>query len=359
MDPRWEKLGKVLVEYSVSVGRGEKVLISMGEVDSFPLCRAVHEAAVRAGALVQVIFLSESLNHSVLAFGDDAQAGWVPEVEASAVEWADVYIGLRGASDLHLHDSISDSRMTAHRKAMGVISSLRWKKKRWVLCRIPNEHFARQAGTDVDTIMDMFFSACFVDMAALATTMRKAADRMEGGRMVRITGPGTELEFSIEGRRWVVADGKINMPDGEIFTAPVHETMNGHISFEHPGVFGGRLMEGIRLEWKSGRLVSASARTNEAFLHQILSTDEGASSVGEFAFGFNEAIDRFSNDILFDEKIGGTLHIALGRSYPECGGTNLSALHLDIIKDMREHGAVFLDGKKIYERGCFLPEAGA
>ena len=354
MDPRWEKLGNLLVGYSVDVCRGDRVLIAMGELDSYPLCRAAYAAAVRAGAYVQVIFNSETLDQALLEFGNEGQIGWVPEVEARAIEWADVYIGLRGAYNLAIHASVPDSAMSLRRRAVGEISALRWKKKRWVLCRVPNELFAQQAGTDFDSMMDMFFASCFLDMEKMKADMRKAAGAMGRGKQVRILGKNTDLEFSIAGRSWTVADGKINMPDGEIFTAPIHETMNGYISFEHPGVFGGRLMEGIRLEWKNGRLVSATADKNEAFLLSVLHTDQGASSVGEFAFGFNEAIDRFSNDILFDEKIGGTLHIALGRSYPECGGTNKSAIHLDIVKDMREEGSVYLDGALVYEKGRFL-----
>ena len=152
----------------------------------------------------------------------------------------------------------------------------------------------------------------------------------------------------------MVGDGKLNMPDGEIATAPLTETIDGQIYFEFPGVLGGRLMHDIRLRWEQGRLVEASASTNQDYLQAIVATDAGASLIGEFAMGTNPHVTRFCKDILIDEKIGGTVHIALGRAYPECGGTNQSAIHWDIIKDIRQQGAVYVDDRVVLERGQFF-----
>lgn len=165
---------------------------------------------------------------------------------------------------------------------------------------------------------------------------------------------GTDLRFSVEGRRWKVSDGSRNLPGGEIFTSPINDSVNGHITFEQPGILGGRLVSGIRLEWQDGELVSASASENEEFLQRVIATDGGAGKIREFAFGTNYDIDRFCKDIFFDEKIGGTIHIALGRAYPEVGGTNKSAIHWDIVKDIRQEGVVYLDGKPVFEKGNFL-----
>jgi len=170
---------------------------------------------------------------------------------------------------------------------------------------------------------------------------------------VHIVGKDTDLSFSVEGRKWMVADGKNNMPDGEILTAPVNETLNGQIYFEFPGVLGGRLMHDIRLRWEQGRLVEASASTNEEFFKSIINTDPGASLLGEFAMGTNPGVTLFCRDILIDEKIGGTIHVALGRAYPNCGGTNESAIHWDIIKDIRKEGCVYVDGKAVLQNGKF------
>jgi aminopeptidase len=201
---------------------------------------------------------------------------------------------------------------------------------------------------------DMFFDACFLDWSAESQRWQAQAEKLNQGALVRITGRETDLSFSVEGRKWLVFDGRINMPDGEIYTAPVNETLNGSIYFEFPGVLGGRLMHDIRLGWEDGQLIEASASTNEDFLQRVLHSDEGASRLGEFAFGLNPHVTRFCKDILIDEKIGGTIHIALGRAYAECGGTNQSSIHWDIVKDLRHEGAVYLDGRTILKDGQLL-----
>jgi aminopeptidase len=169
-----------------------------------------------------------------------------------------------------------------------------------------------------------------------------------------VRGRDTDLTFSVKGRKWLAADGRINMPDGEIMTAPVETSVDGVIRFEFPGVLSGRLVRDIRFEWNKGRLVEAVSSTNQDFLAAVLATDGGSSSVGEFAMGTNMAVDRFCKDILIDEKIGGTIHVALGRSYPECGGVNESAIHWDIVKDLRSEGEVTVDGTPVLRSGDFL-----
>ena len=354
MDPRWRQLGSLLVNWSAQVKPGEKVMIAMGELDSFPLARGVHEAVIRAGGYPQIQFLSETLRHQILKHGSEEQLSRVPDIEAFGMEWADVYIGLRGASNLHEHDDIPAARLAQNQKAIGVVSTMRWQKTRWCLVRVPNAAFAQQAGTDEETITEMFFNACLLDWEAESATWREWALRLDKGKRVRVTGKGTDLSFSVEGRTWQPADGRINIPDGEIMTAPVEGSMDGEIHFDLPGVLSGRLVHDIRLRFEKGRLVKATSSTNQDFLTNVLATDPGASVVGEFAMGTNMAVDRFCNDILIDEKIGGTVHLAMGRSYPECGGRNKSAIHWDIVKDIRREGSVLVDGVAVLEKGSFL-----
>ncbi|MBW7886034.1 MAG: aminopeptidase [Caldilineaceae bacterium] len=354
MDKRWRQLADILVNYSVKVAPGERVMIAMGEVETFPLTHALYEACIRAGAYPQVQFLSETLRHSLLKHGDEAQLGWTPEIEAQGMAWADVYYGLRGAYNLHMHDDIPAGRLAINQAAMGRVSTLRWQQTRWCLVRVPNEAFAFQAGVDHDTIEEMFFAACLLDWEQESKKWARWAERLNQGKTVRLVGKETDLTFSTEGRRWMVGDGTFNMPDGEIATAPVTETLHGYVTFEWPGVLGGRLMHDMRLRWEHGSLVHASASTNEAYLERILATDAGASLLGEFAMGTNPHVDRFCKDILIDEKIGGTVHMALGRAYPESGGTNQSAIHWDIIKDIRQEGAVYVDGQVVLEGGRFF-----
>ena len=354
-DPRWKAVAEVLVHYSTEVQPGERVMIAMGEIETFPLAHAVYEACIKAGAFPQVQLLSEKLRHSLLEQGSAEQHNWVPEIEAQGMSWADVYFGLRGAYDLSMHDDIPASALAANQEAMGKISTLRWQHTRWCLLRVPNAQLARQAETDLKTIEDMFFAACLMDYPAAAQKWREQARRLQGSETVRIiAGDETDLEFSVRGRQWMVFDGKINMPDGEIYTAPVNDTLSGRIHFELPGVLGGQLVHDIRLEWKNGELINVGTSSNEEFLWRILKTDAGSSLLGEFAFGMNPHVNRFCKDILIDEKIGGTIHLALGRAYPECGGVNQSSIHWDLIKDLRQNGEVIVDNVPVLSDGKIL-----
>jgi aminopeptidase len=354
MDKRWKELGALLVSHSLRVKPGEKVIIAMVEIETYPLVLAAYEACIRAGAYPQVQFLSEELNRLVLKHGTQEQIEWIPGVEEYGMEWADVYLGLRGAHNLDVFWDIPDNRVADFRRSLGTVSSLRWQKTRWCLLRVPNAALACQAGVDEETITDMFFDACLLDWKNLSAQWHRFSAILAHGETIRVVGKKTDLSFSVQGRRWDVADGKINMPDGEIATSPVESTVDGEIYFELPGVIGGRLVHDLHLCWKKGTLAEAKSSTNQEFLEALLRTDDGARRIGEFAFGTNPAITYFCKDILLDEKMDGTVHIALGRAYPDTGGTNRSAIHWDIIKDMRQEGSVYLDGDLIYQNGKFL-----
>ena len=354
IDPRWQQLGDLLVNYSMAVKPGEKVMIAFIELETYPLLQSIYQASIQAGAYPQVQFHSEELNRILLKYGNAEQIGWAPEIEAYGMEWADVYFGLRGAHNLDVFWDISSDKLALLRKAMGKISTLRWQKTRWSLLRVPNAALAQQAGVDENTIMEMFFNACLLDWQEVSQEWRRYAGWLSQGKQVRVVGKGTDLSFSIEGRGWDVADGRINMPDGEIATAPIENSVHGTITFDFPGVLGGRLMHDIRLTWEHGRLVEAKASTNQDFLQSVVNTDAGASLIGEFAIGTNPEVKIFCKDILLDEKIDGTIHIALGRAYPSVGGTNQSSIHWDIVKDMRQGGQIYLDSELIYQHGKFL-----
>ena len=354
MDKRWKRLGDLLVNYSMEVKQGEKVIIAMKEVETYPLMHAVYEACIKAGAFPQVQFISEELNHLIMKYGKQEQIDWVPEIEAYGMEWANVYFGLRGAHNLNVHWDMPAKKLSAHRSAMGKISTMRWKKTRWCLLRVPNAALAEQAEVDEETITDMWFNACLMDWSKVSQEWQRWADILNQGKQIRIVGKETDLSFSIEGRTWEVDNGKINMPDGEICTAPSADTAKGKIYFENSGVLGGRLVHDIRLRWEKGKLIEATSSTNQDFLKAIVKSDPGASKIGEFAFGTNPYLNIFCKDILIDEKIGGTIHIALGRSYPNCGGHNESVIHWDIVKEMRQEGQVYLDNKLIFKNGKIL-----
>ena len=354
MDFRWNQLADVLVNYSTRVQKGERVLITMMEVDTFDLVRAVHASVIKAGGLPFVELQSAYLERDLMRFGSDEQVDWVNEMHTQGMEWADVYIGLRGARNPHEFAGVEPKKIMAHKRAMGVISSKRNDSTRWVLIRVPNESFAQQAAIPLDEMMDFFFNATLRDWARESARYQEINDVFQAAEQVRIVGKETDIHFSTRGRIYEVADGHLNMPDGEVFTAPVDDSAEGHVYFEFPGVYAGQLISGIRLEFIGGEVVKASADTNEELLHQLIAMDDGAKRLGEFGVGVNFGIDRFSYDILFDEKIGGTVHLALGRAYAENNGINKSALHWDIIKDLRQEGEIYLDGRKIFEKGRFL-----
>ncbi len=353
-DPRWDQLADVLVNYSTEVKSGDRVQITMMETDTLPLARAVYRAVVQAGGLPNIEFQSAYLERDLMLYGNKEQLDWIPEMSSHGMEWADVYIGLRGARNPHEFKDIGADRITAHKRALGKVSAMRNELTRWVLIRVPNESFAQQSETPLDEMMSFFFNATLRDWAAESKRYVELQQIFQAATQVRIVGLGTDLSFSTAGRIYEAADGKLNMPDGEIFTAPVDDSAEGEIYFEFPGVYVGQRVEGIRLTFSKGEVIKASAESNEELLLQLLNMDEGAKRLGEFGVGTNFGIDRYCYDILYDEKIGGTVHLALGRAYHECNGVNESALHWDIIKDLRKQGAVYLDGAKVLENGKFL-----
>jgi len=350
-DNRWVDLADVLISHSTSVRESDRVLIIMRETGTFPLAREIYRLAVARGAYPQTLFASALFDRDKLLSGNDGQAEWVPELFRNAMEWADVCIDLRGAANLYELSGIDIRLISLHRKAEGVISALRTAKTRWVIVRVPTETLAQQAHVSTDEAMSVFFNACLQDWTKESHRLKRMARSLTGAHSVRVLSADTDLTFSVEGRTFVGEDGRINMPGGELYTSPVEESVEGHITFESPGVFAGLLMERIRLQFHHGRVLSASAETNANFLQSILEIDDGARSVGEFGIGTNRGLTFFSNDILYDEKIFGTVHIALGRSYKECGGLNESALHWDIIKDLRQAGTLLVDGRPVIENG--------
>ncbi len=353
-DPRWNRLADILVNYSTGIRPGEKVLITMMETETLPLARAVHAEAIKAGGLPHVEFQSAYLERDLMLYGNREQLDWVPALQAYGMEWADVYVGLRGARNPHEFTGIAADKIAAHKRAIGKVSAMRNELTRWVLVRVPNESLAQQAGTSLDEMMDFVFQATIRDWQKESKRYRELMQVFQAGERVRIVGKETDISFSTRGRIYEVADGHLNMPDGEIFTAPVDDSAEGVIYFEFPGVYVGQQVKGIRLTFDHGCVSKATAESNEELLQALLKMDEGAQRLGEFGVGTNFGIQRFCYDILYDEKIGGTIHLALGRAYAENGGVNQSALHWDLIKDLRQEGEIYLDGRKVFENGKFL-----
>ena len=356
MDRRWNSLGEILVNKSAKIKPGEKVMIAMVEPEAFELAKAVYEEVVKAGGYPQVQMLSEEFKHSILKYGNTSQISWVPDIEMWSMQWADVYIGLRGAHNLGELGEVSVDKLAVQQEAMGKVSKARWENTRWTLVRIPTEAFAVQANCDLPSLMDMFFDASFVDSEKEAKKWSKISEKLEKGKIIRIVGEKTDLSFSVEGRKWFSDfEEPINVPAGESFTSPICSSIDGTIYFENPGILGGKLMKDITFTWKKGKLISASSSTNQEFFHSIIFDNPGAQTIGEFALGTNREMTRFCTDILFDEKIYGTMHMAMGRAFKIAGGKNDSSIHWDIIKDTRLPGStIYLDGEPILKEGEFL-----
>ncbi|MCF7927481.1 MAG: aminopeptidase [Spirochaetales bacterium] len=353
IDPRWTDLADILVEYSTGVKEGDSVLILMRELHTYHLARAVAGAAAVKGARAQVLFTSAELEGDLMRFGTMEMIHRGSGAAEAAMKWADVCVDLRGAHNLAAYSGISPERMTGHRKAEGRLSALRTSTTRWVIVRVPSPEFAQQAGKSFDAVMGEFFTSVLLDWEYESEKYHQLAKVLEGAKEIRIETPDTKLVMSTEGRTYLVEDGHINMPGGEVMSSPVEDSVNGIIAFEEPAVYWGELVYGLKLEFRNGRVVDFEARTNQDLMYRLLDMDEGARGVGEFAFGVNRRITGFAKDILLDEKIFGTVHIALGRSYAECGGKNQSALHWDIIKDIRRGGKVLVDGIVVLEDGRY------
>lgn len=351
-DKRWSQLGETLINYSLGVKPGEKLMIAMYEVESYPLALAVYEACIKAGGYPQIQFMSEALKHKVLQFGNEEQISWVPEIEAYGMEWADHYLGLRGAFNMYECYDIPVEKIAAYQRAQGIISTLRWQKTNWAIIRVPNERFAQQAKVSYEKIMDMFFEACNLDWNKHVLQWQRVADILDQGTRIRVVGNRTDFSFEFPGEKWKVSENKINIPDGEFYTTPKWDTVQGHIYFEFPATLGGRIINDLYLEFTDGLVSKVEASSNREFVEHILSNNEpGARRVGEFAFGTNPAIDIPTTDILWDEKIAGTIHIALGRPYNNAYDC---PIHWDIVKDTRKDSKIYLDDKLIFEDGNFL-----
>ncbi len=353
---RWADL---LVDYCLAVQAGETILIG-SELEGRPLVEACHRAIVRRGAMPLVRLELPGLNEDFVMNATEAQLAHLPPtalVEAATVD-ARLRISAetdpRGMSRVDpARQAIVDRARDPIRRALG--------RKRWVVTQYPTASYAALAEMGQPDYEAFVASAMFLDRPDPAEAWRELGRRqaglvafMNGVRDVRIEADGTDLSLSVAGRTWINSDGRRNMPSGEIFSGPVEDSPRGRLRCGFPVCRGGRELVGIALELDGGRVVSARADEGEDYLLSMLDLDPGARRLGEIGLGLNSGIDRFTGSILYDEKIGGTVHLALGQSYPETGGTNQSALHWDLIVDTRSGGRITADGRVVMEDGRWL-----
>ncbi|HEY47818.1 MAG: hypothetical protein AMJ88_01685 [Anaerolineae bacterium SM23_ 63] len=372
-NPRIERLSRVLVDYSTQIGHGDRVLIE-SEPPAEPLVRALFEHILKNGGhphlLVSLsgMVTMTGMDDVFLSFADEGQISFEPTFYKLAYENFESRIRIHSASNTKSLTNLDQTKKSRRKKATEPVLEAQFergatKEFRWVTTLFPTSAYAQDAEMSLIEFEDYVFQACHVaDLDENPIAIWKRVE-VEQGRViealkdhdrVEIKGPNCDLTLSIKGRTFVNACGKHNMPDGEVYTGPVEESVEGWVRATYPVVSGGNEIEGIELKFKEGRAVEASASKNQAFLEQMLETDPGARYLGEFAIGTNYDIQRHTRNILFDEKIGGTFHIALGAGYPETGSANKSAIHMDLLCSMREGGEIAVDGDVIYREGAFL-----
>lgn len=356
-DPRYGQLARLLVEYSTAVKPGDHVLLDLIEVpDEFgvELMRAVRAA----GGIPIVEVRHTRIGREVMRDTNAEHATLVRELEMYRMRRMQVYIALRGAYNANEASDVPGDRLALFNKTMRPVLDQRVNKTRWVVLRWPTPSMAQAAGLSTEAFEDFYFQVCTLDYRKMAKAMIPLANRMREADRVRIQGPGTDLEFSIKGIGAKPCDGLRNIPDGEVFSCPVKDSANGVIQFNTPTIYAGTRFENVRLELKQGRVVKASG-SNDKKLNEILDTDPGARYIGEFSLGFNPFILNPMCDILFDEKIAGSLHFTPGQAYEDCGNGNKSAVHWDMVLIQRPEwggGEVWFDEVLIRKDGLFVPK---
>ena len=364
-DPRVWNLARILVEHSAAVGPGDNCMIE-GPVASEPLARAVYERVLEVGGHPVV---SLDLDHSAVSFFDrasDEQINWISPTARWAAEESDIRIRLMASLNTRELSQTDPARQTMRQKAMAPLMAAMMDRTasgehRWALTIYPTDAYASGAGMSLAAYEDFYYRACLADRDDPVAAWRQASEEtrrlaewIEGREEIHITGPGTDLRLGIAGRRFLAADGRHNMPDGEFFTGPIEDSAEGEITYHLPATYAGREVAGVRFRFEGGKVVDASAERGEEFLIEMLDTDPGARRLGELGIGTNYGISEGTGEILLDEKIGGTVHLAIGRSYPDSGSQNRSAIHWDLICDLRRGGRVDVDGEPFLVDGRYV-----
>ena len=356
-DPRYQKLARLLVEYSTALKKGDRILLDMIDVpDEFTveLIRAVRRAGAAPFAEVRHTRVSREL----LLGTNDRHAAHVRDIELFRMRKMQAYIAIRGSENASENSDVPGDRLALYSRVTRPVLNYRVNKTRWCVLRWPTPSMAQAAGMSTEAFENLYFAVCTMDYAKMARSMVPLERRMRRADRVRLVSPGTDLTFSIRGIGAKMCKGDRNIPDGEVFSCPVKNSVNGVIQFNTPTLYAGTKFENVRLEFKDGKIVNATGN-NPKRLNEILDTDAGARYVGEFSLGFNPYILSPMCDILFDEKIAGSLHFTPGQAYEECDNGNRSAVHWDMVLIQRPEwggGEVWFDGELIRKNGLFVPK---
>lgn len=359
MDSRVEKFAKLLAHYSIYAKKGETIGVE-GPDTAAVLFEALYEELLRAGAFPVIRMTPANVTELFMRSGQPHHYDELPKFELAYARAVDGTVRIMGSPNTRALSSTDPTRMARFAKARKPVRKILLAKK-WSLTLFPTTAYAQDAEMSLREFEDFVYRANLLHLddpvAAWQAEEKKQKAliaRLRGADKVRIVGPDTDLTMSIKGRTFIPSVATHNVPSGEIFTGPVEDSVEGHIAYDFPVCEGGREIDGIRLVFRRGRVVEATATKNQDYLLKMLDMDPGARRLGELGIGTNYDIQRFIKNILFDEKIGGTVHLALGESYEETGGKNKSALHWDMIKDLRKDGALYIDGKLFQKNGKFV-----
>jgi aminopeptidase len=357
-DPRFDALAKQLTAYSTALKKGENVLIEAFDVPDEMVVSLIR--AVRQRKAIPYVQTQHARISRELALGaTEEQFELMAQVELDRMRRMDAYIALRGSHNISESADVPSDRMKLVARKMKPVLDHRVKKTRWVVLRWPTSAMAQQAGMSTEAFEDFYFKVCTLDYARMLPAMRALKKLMDSTDRVEIKGPGTDLRFSIKGIPSIVCGGGHNIPDGEVFTAPVRNSVQGYVSYNAPTIYQGTAFDRVRFEFKDGRIISATSTDNRR-LNEILDSDEGARYIGEFALGFNPHILHPMRDILFDEKIAGSFHFTPGQAYEQADNGNRSQVHWDLVNIQRKDyggGEIWFDGKLIRRDGVFLPKS--
>lgn len=357
-DPRLDALAEGLTGFSTELKKGERVLI-----DAFDVPDAIVVALIRAarkrGALPSVLLNHARVTREIVRGAVEAQVAPTAEIELARMQKMDAYIALRGSDNIFEMSDVPAEKVQLVSRLMKPVIDHRVGRTKWVVLRWPTAAMAQQAGMSTERFEDFYFRVCTLDYRRMEPGMKALGNLMRKTDRVEIKGPGTDLRFSIKGIGAKECGGKRNIPDGEVFSCPVKESVEGVIQYNAPTVYLGTSFDNIRLVFKQGRIVEATGN-NTRRLNEILDGDPGARYIGEFAIGFNPHILEPMRDILFDEKIAGSFHFTPGQAYADCGNGNKSQVHWDMVSIQRPEyggGEIWFDGKLIRKDGLFVPKA--
>jgi aminopeptidase len=356
-DPRFDKLAKLLVEYSTRLKRNEKVLIDVFDAPDEMAIELVR-AARKVGAIPFVQVQRAQISRELALGASAPQLNLAAQHELARMKKMDAYIAVRGSNNITELSDVPMKQMQLITKKMRPVQDQRVKKTKWVVLRWPTSSMAQLAAMSTEAFEDFYFEVCTLDYRKLQPGMKALEALMEKTDRVEIKGPGTDLRFSVKGIPAVICGGDRNIPDGEVFSCPIKDSVEGHVAFNAPSIYQGIGFDGIRLEFRAGKIVDATSNQTEK-LNKILDSDPGARYIGEFSLGFNPHVLQPMRDILFDEKIAGSFHFTPGQAYEEADNGNRSQVHWDMVCIQRPDyggGEIYFDGKLIRRDGEFLPK---